>query len=515
MWRISRYDSRDLFASLNVFRCEKCDFRKTQILMFEIHTNRNRIRFTRMIQETTHISIEIGIDAMLWKNSLIIYEPSERWTHKRRKKIVSFLPLMHPNRRNNCHRYDDRLQHRSIFRPCIRQWRCRVIFYSTHAHRIPWPDHCIRIFAMQLSIHSGRHDFCTAIYCSRTHRCIRRSSPDHGNWNRCSGDLLHCTNSEWIFRCTDNSAWYSCKKWHKQFGRWVRWRAIRFTWLCIYLLVETWAYAHLRDTPINLYWILQENRFGDVFEVGYQLIAVAVTLCGCWSSISIFFPSDNLDWIHLTTIWYVSADGREEERTSAKETEWIECEIVLAYDILLRQTGNIPYLQIEENGSTAWSILVWYTIVWCLICVIRNIQVGTVRKQIQWNACICVATRNMSAKTKHIHIHTWKWFKSLLVKGYESQSTHNGVSPLIFCEPNVEPPCWRNNITVSILSDSVAQCNAVLFSESQILGFAPQLSRALTISALPKSAAQTIAVHPPSSLAFKNFSNWYRLAHSR
>lgn len=56
---------RDFFAWFNVFRCEKCNFRESQILMFIIHSDRHRIRFTRMIEESTYISIEIGIDAIL------------------------------------------------------------------------------------------------------------------------------------------------------------------------------------------------------------------------------------------------------------------------------------------------------------------------------------------------------------------------------------------------------------------------------------------------------------------
>lgn len=73
-----------------------------------------------------------------------------------------------------------------------------------------------------------------------------------------------------------------------------------------YSLVETGAYTHLWYASIDLYGILQQNRFCDVLEVGNQLIAIAVALRGRWTWISVLFAADNLNRIHLATIWYVS-----------------------------------------------------------------------------------------------------------------------------------------------------------------------------------------------------------------
>lgn len=58
--------------------------------------------------------------------------------------------------------------------------------------------------------------------------------------------------------------------------------------------------------------------------------------------------------------------------------------------------------------------------------------------------------------------------------------TYSAVSPLIFCAFILHPLC-RRTITVSTLPDNVAQCNALLFSSSQIFGSAPQFNRAVTI----------------------------------
>lgn len=67
-------------------------------------------------------------------------------------------------------------------------------------------------------------------------------------------------------------------------------------------LVETRTYTHLGYASIDLYGILQKNRFCDVLEIGNQLIAIAVTLCGRWTRIPVFLASDDLDWVHFAAI---------------------------------------------------------------------------------------------------------------------------------------------------------------------------------------------------------------------
>lgn len=61
------FNLRDLFGRLNIAASKKCNFGKAQILMIKVHPNRYNVWITRMIEKSTHVSIVVGIDAMLRK----------------------------------------------------------------------------------------------------------------------------------------------------------------------------------------------------------------------------------------------------------------------------------------------------------------------------------------------------------------------------------------------------------------------------------------------------------------
>lgn len=81
--------------------------------MTEIDLNRHHIRTARVVKETTHVSIKFRIDAMLEKQKY------DRLNHNINIWIIKSLPLILPNRRNNCHPFVDRLLHLSISLRCI------------------------------------------------------------------------------------------------------------------------------------------------------------------------------------------------------------------------------------------------------------------------------------------------------------------------------------------------------------------------------------------------------------
>lgn len=56
---------RNFFTGFDITRCKEGNFGKSQILMFEINTNWDDVGRAWMIEEATHVSIEIGIDAVM------------------------------------------------------------------------------------------------------------------------------------------------------------------------------------------------------------------------------------------------------------------------------------------------------------------------------------------------------------------------------------------------------------------------------------------------------------------
>lgn len=56
---------RNFISGFNVAWCKEGNFWESQVLMFEINTNGNDVGRAWMIKESTNISIEIGIKAML------------------------------------------------------------------------------------------------------------------------------------------------------------------------------------------------------------------------------------------------------------------------------------------------------------------------------------------------------------------------------------------------------------------------------------------------------------------